>query len=125
LRSAASRFFSSLLLLPDLSSDRSLSPTKLPRRPELLFSSIKARQCSGRISGNEPSPEAKDALSRYGTNDEVAFAVFDEELTVLADLPSWAALGERARAASIDGFLKKDSLTWKGTDIGGAMVEAA
>lgn len=69
--------------------------------------------------------EAKDALSRYGTNDEVAFAVFDEELTLLADLPSWAALGERARAASIDGFLKKDSLTWKGTDIGGAMVEAA
>ena len=71
--------------------------------------------------------EAKKYVSRYSATDEVAFGVFDEETEMLADLPAWAALGKNARISGIDDLTgeKTDALSWKGTDVGKAMTEAA
>lgn len=70
---------------------------------------------------------AKEEIERYGAADEVALALFDEELEIAADFPTWAALGTRARSAAWDGLAGEEfpEASWLATDLGLAMTRAA
>jgi hypothetical protein len=70
---------------------------------------------------------AREALSRYASSDEVAIGFFDEELHLAADLPALAGLGTGARVAAFDKLAAEEPALpgWRGTDLGGAMVQAA
>jgi len=70
---------------------------------------------------------AREALGRYESSDEVAIAFFDEDLHLAADLPALAGLGVGARIAAFDELAAQEPALpgWRGTDLGGAMVQAA
>jgi len=70
---------------------------------------------------------AREALGRYESSDEVAIAFFDEDLHLAADLPALAGLGSGARIAAFDELAAQEPALpgWRGTDLGGAMVQAA
>ncbi len=69
---------------------------------------------------------ASDAIGRYDSGDEVAFAVFDESMELVADFPAWASLGKGGRQSALETFGKESSEpTWMGSNLGDAMTAAA
>ena len=70
---------------------------------------------------------ARDALGRFESSDEVAIAFFDEKLDLAADLPALAGLGPGARVTAFNNLVAKDfaAPTWRSTDLGAAMGQAA
>ncbi|MDF1861419.1 MAG: BatA domain-containing protein [Verrucomicrobiales bacterium] len=70
--------------------------------------------------------EAKEAIRRFSEQDEIALALFDKEMELVADLPEWAALGERGRINALEELTaNKTKLSWKGTNLGSAMIQSA
>lgn len=70
---------------------------------------------------------AREALERFGENDEVAVAFFDEDFQLAADLPSLAGLGARARVSSLNQLISEKFTApgWRRTDLGSALGQAA
>ncbi len=70
---------------------------------------------------------AVDEISQAAPEDEVAIALFDDEFELVADLSEWASLSPRARVAAFEDYTKKSAGTpsWKSTDLGRAMLNAA
>ncbi len=70
---------------------------------------------------------AREALERFGENDEVAVAFFDEDFQLAADLPTLAGLGTRARISSLNQLISEKFTApgWRGTDLGSALGQAA
>ncbi|MEM6280307.1 MAG: BatA domain-containing protein, partial [Verrucomicrobiota bacterium] len=66
---------------------------------------------------------AREEISRFGDEDEVALAVFDEDVDLLAGFESWAPLGKSARLSAFEDF--DTEVGWLGSHLGAAMTEGA
>jgi len=65
-------------------------------------------------------------IGKVGEKDEVAVAWFDEATDLVADFASWRGLTEGARQAAFAGLESSTTEpSWKGTDLGAALLFAA
>ena len=118
-----------LLLLASAFARPFLASVVLPTEEESLTRAVILvdRSASMRREGlwDAAREAALEAAGAYGGGAEVALALFDEGFELAADLPAFAGLGAGAKAAAAGRLLAGAEPSWLGTDLGGAMVQAA
>lgn len=108
-----------------------LDSIRLPSEASTLTRAILLvdRSASMRREGlREAAAEAaREAAQSYEAGAEVGLALFDEHFDLAADLPTLAELGPGARGGAVEALLAEEKYqpSWRGTNLGAAMTQAA